>query len=78
MTSDEALERLTALIRHHIDEPDTPVTAKSNLQDDLGMDSLKQVDLVIEIEREFGIVVDDSEMVQWRDLDAIINSIVSR
>jgi len=39
----------------------TEVTEESNLQDDLGFDSLDAVDLIVRIESDFGVEIPDSD-----------------
>ena len=38
------------------------ITTKSNLQQDLGLDSLKMVTLLLELEEEFGFELEESDM----------------
>ena len=38
------------------------ITTKSNLQQDLGLDSLKMVTLLLELEGEFGFELEESDM----------------
>ena len=53
------------------------ILPESNLSGDLGLDSLDQVELVNEVEKEFGIVVSNKEaekIVKVKDIFDIINT----
>ena len=59
MTSNETFERVKKIIINHLGVEDAKVTESANFIDDLGADSLDQVELVMAFEEEFGIEIPD-------------------
>lgn len=62
LTRSDITDRLTAMLTEMVGE--RPHNIESRLQADLGFDSLDNVDLVMQIEEEFGIEVPDAD---WED-----------
>jgi acyl carrier protein len=60
MASD-TLERVKKIIVEQLDVEDKEVTPEASITDDLGADSLDQVELVMAFETEFGIDIPDEE-----------------
>lgn len=54
------------------------VTEEKSFADDLGADSLEQVELVMSLEEEFGIQISDEEAEQIRTVGDAINFIAER
>lgn len=50
MEASQILDELILLVRRRTDDPDAPTSLSTHLWDDLGMDSLTQVDLIVDIE----------------------------
>ncbi len=55
----EILERVTKIVVEHLDVEAEKVSEKANFIDDLGADSLDQVELVMAFEEEFNIEIPD-------------------
>ena len=49
--------RIVKIVAEHIDVDETKVTDNASFADDLGADSLDQVELVMAFEEEFGIEI---------------------
>nr|WP_262055162.1 phosphopantetheine-binding protein [Parabacteroides distasonis] len=47
------------MIKSRFFHKDTPLTMESKLEDDLWMDSLDEVEILMELEKEFGILIPD-------------------
>lgn len=62
-------ERLYKLILDLSEKDDAIITDKTNLIDDLSFDSVLMVSMIVEIESEFGIVLDDDDL----ELDILSN-----
>jgi acyl carrier protein len=60
MASD-TLERVKKIIVEQLDVEEKEVTPEASITDDLGADSLDQVELVMAFETEFGIDIPDEE-----------------
>jgi acyl carrier protein len=55
-------QSLIQLIQLHQGKDDLVITKETNFSDDLRMDSLEIVELIIEIEKNFGIQIPDEEI----------------
>ncbi|MCE2993597.1 MAG: acyl carrier protein [Alphaproteobacteria bacterium] len=53
--------RVTKLIAEHLDVDPSKVKREAKFTDDLGADSLDQVEMVMAFEEEFGIEIPDNE-----------------
>jgi len=51
------------------------IEKESLLTQDLGLDSLDEVELCIEIEREFDITIDDSYCAEWKNVQNVIDDV---
>ena len=56
------LEKVKAILAEQFDVEEDTITADTELQDDLGADSLDVVDLLMSIEDEFEVEVPDEEI----------------
>jgi acyl carrier protein len=54
-------ERVIKIICEQLDVEEKDVTPESSFVDDLGADSLDQVELIMAMEEEFGISISDEE-----------------
>lgn len=57
----EVFERVKSIVVKHLEAPAEKVTEKASFIDDLGADSLDNVELVMAFEEEFGIEIPDEE-----------------
>jgi acyl carrier protein len=57
----DIFETVKKIILERLDVDENKITLQANLKDDLGADSLDIVEMVMEIEDEFGIEVDDED-----------------
>lgn len=55
----EVLERVKKIVKEHLGAEDSKITKTAKFIDDLGADSLDQVELVMAFEEEFGIEIPD-------------------
>lgn len=54
-------ERVKAIIEDKLYVDKSEITDNANLADDLGADSLDQIELVMELEKEFDITIPDED-----------------
>ena len=69
------LEKVKAILAEQFDVDEDKITEATDLQDDLGADSLDVVDLLMSIEDEFDIEVPDDEIENIKTVGALVNYI---
>ena len=55
----DVFDRVKAIVVKHLEAPPEKVTEKASFIDDLGADSLDNVELVMAFEEEFGVEIPD-------------------
>lgn len=68
-------EKLKDLVADQLGVEADEVTAESNIQDDLGADSLDVVDLITTIEDEFDLSIPDEAVEEIKTVGDIVNYI---
>ena len=69
------LEKVKAILAEQFDVEEDKVTAETDLQEDLGADSLDVVDLLMSIEDEFGVEVPDDEIENIKTVGSLVSYI---
>ena len=69
------LEKVKTILAEQFDVDEDKITEATDLQDDLGADSLDVVDLLMSIEDEFEIEVPDDEIENIKTVGALVNYI---
>lgn len=69
------LEKVKAILAEQFDVEKDKVTADTDLQEDLGADSLDVVDLLMSIEDEFGVEVPDDEIENIKTVGSLVSYI---
>ena len=69
------LEKVKAILAEQFDVEEDKITEATDLQDDLGADSLDVVDLLMSIEDEFEIEVPDDEIENLKTVGALVSYI---
>lgn len=59
MTNNDIFDRVKKIIINHLGSEEAKVVEAANFIDDLGADSLDQVELVMAFEEEFGVEIPD-------------------
>jgi len=70
-------DKIFDIIADYTGTDKSKITLESNLIDDLGADSLSAVEIVIAIEKQFGITIPDNQvesMIKVKDVIAIVES----
>lgn len=65
-------EKIKAILAEQFDVEEDSITMETNIQDDLGADSLDVVDLMMSIEDEFEFEVADNELESVRTVDELV------
>ena len=69
------LEKVKAILAEQFDVEEDKVTADTDLQEDLGADSLDVVDLLMSIEDEFGVEVPVDEIENIKTVGSLVSYI---
>lgn len=68
-------EKVKAILAEQFDIDEDTLTAETDLQEDLGADSLDVVDLLMSIEDEFEVEIPDEEIENIRTLGELVSYI---
>ncbi|MBQ9679662.1 MAG: acyl carrier protein [Ruminococcus sp.] len=71
------LEKIKVILAEQFDVEEDSIKTETDLQDDLGADSLDVVDLLMSIEDEFEIEIPDEEIETIRTVGDLVNYIES-
>ena len=66
------LEKVKAILAEQFDVEEDKITVDTDLQEDLGADSLDVVDLLMSIEDEFEVEVPDEEIENTKTVGALV------
>ena len=66
------LEKVKAILAEQFDVEEDKITADTDLQEDLGADSLDVVDLLMSIEDEFEVEVPDEEIENIKTVGSLV------
>ena len=69
------LEKVKAMLAEQCDVEEDKITADTDLQEDLGADSLDVVDLLMSIEDEFEVEVPDEEIENIKTVGSLVSYI---
>ena len=69
------LEKVKAILAEQFDVEEDKITAATDLQEDLGADSLDVVDLLMSIEDEFEVEVPDEEIENIKTVGSLVSYI---
>ena len=70
--------KIKELIENKLGTNSRHYSENSNFREDLGCDSLDLIDLIMEVEREFNIVIPDSDIDQVSTVKGLINYVKER
>ena len=69
------LEKVKAILAEQFDVEEDKITADTDLQEDLGADSLDVVDLLMSIEDEFEVEIPDEEIENIKTVGSLVSYI---
>ena len=69
------LEKVKAILAEQFDVEEDKITADTDLQEDLGADSLDVVDLLMSIEDEFEVEVPDEQIENIKTVGSLVSYI---
>lgn len=80
MEKETIKNKVFEIIKSKLFHKDTPLTMESKLEDDLWMDSLDEAELMMELEKEFGILIpdDDDDSVRCLTIKDVVDYMIRR
>ncbi len=78
MSEEAILEKVRDLVVNKLDVDQDEVTMEASFQDDLGADSLDVMELVDDLEREFGITIEEEDLDKIKTVGDAVRYIASR
>ncbi|MBQ4128861.1 MAG: acyl carrier protein [Ruminococcus sp.] len=72
------LEKVKFILSEQLEVEEDTITAQTDIQDDLGADSLDIVDMVMSLEDEFEIELPDEDIESLRTVGALVSYIEAR
>lgn len=72
------LEKIAGIIREYLGNDDAEITEDTQLIEDLGIASLDMLNLANEFEDEFGVTIEDKDIVDIKTVGDVIRYIESR
>lgn len=77
MNREETIEKLKSIVKPYVknQEAYNNLTEKTDLLVDLQINSANLVDVILDIEESFGIVIDNDEMQQMLDVESVVRII---
>jgi acyl carrier protein len=78
MTKEEILAKVKSVVADKLNVGEDQVTSDAKFVEDLGADSLDQVELIMALEDEFGLKIPEEEAEQLATVGASIDYILSK
>lgn len=78
MTRDELTARTRQVVADHLDQPREKVTTAARYVEDLGADSLDNVEIVMALEEEFDIEITDEDAIGVDTFGATVDYLAKR
>ncbi len=76
----DIIDRLHRIVEPYVEDEEalTSVDEDTNLLEDLSIDSMNLVDIILDVEEEFGIEIDDEAAEQMTTVGSAVDIIASR
>ncbi|MBR1631741.1 MAG: acyl carrier protein [Paludibacteraceae bacterium] len=78
MNREEIIDRLTDIFQDVLDRDDISLTDQTTAQDIEEWDSLSHVQLIVAIERQFGIRFTSREIMMWQNVGQMTDSLMQK
>lgn len=74
---DEVFERIREVLVERLSVEESDITEEANFQEDLGADSLDLVEMIMELEDQFGIKIPDEDAQQIQTVGQAVEYVTS-
>lgn len=78
MTNEEIFDRISNLIKEQLHNEKIEVTVKTNIQDDLGIDSIALMEFIITLEDEFNLNIPDEDVEDIQTMGELVDYLSRR
>lgn len=78
MNKNEILSKLSEIFREELDNEEINLTEETTANDVEEWDSLSHIQLIVAVEKAFGIRFTSSEIQSWNNIGEMVNSIASK
>ena len=78
MNNDEILSKLTGIFHEELDNEEIVLTRETTADDIEEWDSLSHIQLIVAVEKAFGIRFTSSEIQSWNNVGEMIDCIVAK
>lgn len=78
MNKNEILSKLSEIFREELDNEEINLTEETTANDVEEWDSLSHIQLIVAVEKAFGIRFISSEIQSWNNIGEMVNSIASK
>lgn len=78
MEKTEIFEQLTEIFQDVLDNDEIVVTEETNAEDIEEWDSLSNIQLIVAIEKKFGVKFTSSEIMKWKNVGDMVNSVLAK
>ncbi|CEJ68295.1 acyl carrier protein [Chryseobacterium oranimense] len=78
MNKNEILSKLSEIFREELDNEEITLTEETTANDVEEWDSLSHIQLIVAVEKAFGIRFTSSEIQSWNNIGEMVDSIASK
>ena len=78
MTNEEIFDRISNLIKEQLHNEKIEVTVKTNIQEDLGIDSIALIEFIITLEDEFNLNIPDEDVEDIQTMGELVDYLSRR
>ncbi|ARS63116.1 acyl carrier protein [Streptococcus mutans] len=78
MTNEEIFDRISNLIKEQLHNKKIEVTVKTNIQEDLGIDSIALMEFIITLEDEFNLNIPDEDVEDIQTMGELVDYLSRR
>ena len=78
MTNEEIFDRISNLIKEQLHNEKIEVTVKTNIQEELGIDSIALMEFIITLEDEFNLNIPDEDVEDIQTMGELVDYLSRR